>query len=181
MERKLEISFYHLEAIRALLPDAVPDESGLPPIALQAHFEACVWSVIALVDQLAAGVAAVVPELVEVHDATPRRVCLALDSVNDPVAIEIKEFIERIDNDGRLSDLRSVRNRSTHRFDQKQYVGGQWTVGRPDWLPPGVDQFNGSRHLDEYLETMTELGRDVHRSASEVERLAEDLASRVRR
>lgn len=178
MERKLDIAIYHLAVLRELLPFAAPDEHNLPAVPLQAHFEAAGRAIVAMLDQLASGVASVVPGMPAVHKATPRRVVRALEASTQPTALELKELIKRLDVDSRINDLRDVRNRSTHRFDEKEYLhGGGWTVNPPQYVPDGVLPYQGSRRLSEYLQVMVEYGREVLAVIPNVEKLAESLAA----
>lgn len=64
MQRKLEIAQWHLSELRELFP-ADPDGNGLPPIPVQAHFEAGGRSLASIPDQLAAGLVAFQFNLVE--------------------------------------------------------------------------------------------------------------------
>ena len=176
MERKLDIAVYHLAVLRELMPFAAPDDRNLPPVALQAHFEACGRAVVAMLDQLASGVASVAPDMPPVHYATPKSVIQALTDSVQPTALELKELIEGLNDDRRINDLRDVRNRSTHRFDQKTYLhGAEWTVDPPQHVPDGVLPYEGSRRLSEYLQVMVEYGREVLAAIPKVEKLAESL------
>lgn len=72
--------------------------------------------------------------------------------------------------------FRGIRNRGTHRFDEKEYLhGGGWTVKPPHYLPEGVIRYEGSRGLSEYLEAMVQFGREVLAQVPRVVRLAEHL------
>ncbi len=178
MERKLDMAIYHLAVLRELLPFSEPDEHGLPPVPLQAHFEACGRAIVAMIDQLVSGVAFVTPGMPSVHRATPRSVVRALTDSLQPTALELKELIEGLNDDCRINDLRDVRNRSTHRFDEKEYLhGGGWTVKPPRNVPDGVVPYEGSRRLGEYLQVMVEYGQDVLAVVPKVEKLAESLAA----
>lgn len=177
LERKLGIARYHLAELLELLPNSEPDQDGLPPIPLQAHFEACGRAVVAMPDQLASGVASVVSWMPTVHEATPRRVISALEGSRQQAAAGLLAVIARLDGDSRINDLRDVRNRSTHRFDEKEYLhGGGWTVVPAQYLPDGISPYEGSRRLDEYLQVMVGFGQEVFDGIYEVERLALSLA-----
>ncbi len=176
IKRKYEIACYHLEEVGRLMPGAKPGEDGLPPVALQAHFEACGRAIVAMPDQLASGVASIVPEMPEVHRASLCRVVRALADSADPAAEELRAFLADLDRDGRLSDVRDVRNRSTHRFDEKAYHHGDgWYVDRPTQVPDGVQPYDGSRRLTDYLAAMLGFGQELLAKVPEVE----DLASRI--
>ena len=176
------MAIYHLAVLREIMPFAVPDEDNLPPTALQAHFEACGRAVIAMHDRLATGVASVALGMPAVHKATPKRVAKVLESSTRSTALELKELINGLDRDSRINDLRDVRNRSTHRFDEKEYLhGGGWTVNPPQHLPDGVLLYEGSRRLSEYLEIMVEYGRELFAVAPQAKKLAETLAPDLER
>jgi hypothetical protein len=172
MERKLEIARYHLAELQELLPHAQPDERGLPPIALQAHFEGCGRAVVAMVDQLASGVASVFPDMPPVYEATPQRVLAALKKSTHPSALKLQGTLADIEGDRRINDLRDVRNRSTHRFDEKKYIHGEgWFVVLASYLPNGIGRYTESRELSEYLQAMVNFGADALASAAKVQDL----------
>jgi hypothetical protein len=178
MGRKLEIAEYHLAVLRELLPFAKPDESDLPPVALQAHFEACGRAIVAMLDQLASGIAFAVPGMPGVHRATPNQVVKRLSSSVHPKAAELERLIADLNDDCRINDLRDIRNRSTHRFDVKQFSDGVgWIVNLPQYVPTGVAEYKGSRQLSEYLQVMVEYARGVIAATPEVQRLAGTLAT----
>lgn len=105
IDRKLEIALYHLAVLRELLPFAVADDNNLPPISLQAHFEACGRALVAMLDQLASGLAAESPMMPPLHLANPKRVRKALEESVDPAAKELNELITTLDLDPRINDL----------------------------------------------------------------------------
>lgn len=178
MGRKLDMAAYHLAVLREILPFAMPDENKLPPVALQAHFEGCGRAIVAMMDQLVSGVASVAPSMPPVHYATPKTVLQALTALEHPAALELQELIRALHDDCRINDLRDVRNRSTHRFDEKKYLhSGVWIVERPQHVPDGVIPYEGSRRLGEYLEVMVEYGWEVLGVVPQVEKLAESLAA----
>lgn len=177
LERKYQIAYYHLNELRTLMPDAGPDEDGLPPIALQAHFEACGRAIVAMPDQLASGVASVAPEMPDVRKATLRRVVCALEDSKDPAAETLRAVLADLDRDGRLNDVRDVRNRSTHRFDEKAYHHGEgWFVDPPTYVRDGVKPYEGPRRLTDYLEVMLGFGEELLVKVPDVEHLASRIA-----
>jgi hypothetical protein len=178
MERKLDMAVYHLAVLRELLPFAIPDEDNLPPVPLQAHFESAGRAIVSMIDQLVSAVASVVPGMPTVHKATPKAVIRALADSTELAARELKEVIERLNDDARINDLRDVRNRSTHRFDEKDYLhGGGWTVNPPQHVRKGVRTYEGPRGLSQYLQVMVEYGQAVLATVPRAEKLAESLAA----
>ncbi|MCH7667937.1 MAG: hypothetical protein IIC71_01845 [Acidobacteria bacterium] len=177
MERKFDIAEYHLAVLRELLPFSEPDGSDLPPMALQAHFEACGRAIVAMLDQLVSGIASVAPEMPKVHGASPKSVINKLSRSGHPKASELKKLIKDLDDDCRINDLRDIRNRSTHRFDEKEYLHRiGWVVKAAEYVPRGVPPYEGSRQLSEYLQAMIEYARGVLDAAQKVEKLAKTLA-----
>lgn len=174
MKRKLDIAEYHLAVLRELLPFAKPDDRNLPPVALQAHFEACSRAIVAIPDQLVSGIAFTVSGMPEVRRATPNKVIKRLSSSVHPKAAELESLITDLNDDCRINDLRDIRNRSTHRFDEKRYLAGKgWFVNPPEFVP----QCEDSRQLGEYLQAMVEYAEEVIVAVSEVRELVAALAN----
>jgi hypothetical protein len=177
MQRKLDMAMYHLEVLVELVPAALPDEHNLPPIPLQAHFEACGRAVVAIPDQLASGLADVTPGMPAVYVASLKSVAQVLEGSLQPSAVQLLGLVRTFDTDARINDLRDVRNRSTHRFDEKEYLhDGGWIVNPPQHLPAGVLPYEGPRRLGEYLEKMIGYGREVLCAVPEIQELAWDIA-----
>lgn len=162
MVRKLEIAEYHLDELQHLLPsEQLPNR--LPIIAVQAHFEASGRAILSIADQLVSGVASVlagaVPGLVPETAYLNRMVGQLRGS-------SLADFLRIVHDDVRHRDLRSWRNRSTHRFDMKAYANGWWFVAWPDGAPP----YGGSRRIDEYIDAMVGFGHyllDMRREAED--------------
>lgn len=172
MERKLAIAEYHLSELTSVLP-AKPESDGLPPIALQAHFEAGGRAIVSIVDQLASGVAAALADvpanMPAVDRAYPETV---IDRLEEG---ELKNELSKLFDDQRHRDLRSWRNRATHRFDEKAFHHGKWKVRDPD----GVAPYGGSRELVAYMGAMLEFGHDVIRSAHDIEGLVQSIREQL--
>lgn len=173
MTRKLAIAEYHFcELLRS---PRDPDEHRLPPIPFQAHFEASGRAIAAMSDQLASGVvetlAGAVPGLPPVSNAYLHTVRDALDPG------ELRSLFDGLTSDLRYDDLRTWRNRATHRFDKKGAMDGVWIVEPPEGLPSYVDP----RDVESYLTTMLAFGRLVLDTAPEAEALAVQLRESVAR
>lgn len=173
MERKLVIAEYHFgELVRA---PRQPDDQGLPPIPLQAHFEAAGRAVASMPDQLASGIAdalvGAVPQLPPPSNAYLHTVQDALD--DGP----LQSLVAELTGDVRYKDLRSWRNRATHRFDTKKAMDGVWIVAPPD----GIEPFVEPRDVDSYVAAMLAFGRHILDRAPAAEAFALRLNESVRR
>lgn len=170
MVRKLDIAEFHLAELKAVLPSKKL-ASGLPPVPVQAHFEASGRAVLSIADQLASGVAFVLdgalPRLTPEHAFLDR---LAERLQGSPLG----DFLEKVNGDARHKDLRSWRNRSTHRFDTKAYADGWWFVAWPE----GAHPYDGSRRIDEYLATMIDFGSWVVSLGKDGDDLASEFTAR---
>ena len=172
MARKLMIAEFHVRELAGTLP-AKPESDGLPPIALQAHFEAGGRAIVSMVDQLASGVAAALADvpanMPAVDRAYPERV---IDRLEEG---DLKDALSELFDDPRHQDLRSWRNRATHRFDEKAFHRGKWKVREPD----GVAPYGGSREVVAYIGAMLEFGHDVIRSTDGIECLVQSFRARL--
>jgi hypothetical protein len=146
-ERKLCIAQFHLDALKALLPVG-SDSDGLPPIALQAHFEASGWATMAIVDQVVSGIGS---QVVGDDRIWPKDLLEALPES------DLREWVAQVLNDPRYLDLKSWRNRSVHRFDMKAYHDGEWSVLEPTDEEP----YGGPRVIQSHLEEMLAFGQEV--------------------
>ena len=151
MERKLRIAKYHM-ALLADAPDE-PDAGGRPPIEYQAHSEATGRSIGSIPDQLASGLVdalrSSVPRMPGVRVAYLHTVAEAL-----PEEVGLRRRVDDLVSDDRYCDLRSWRNRVTHRFDEKYSLEGVWVVKPPD----NCDVATQPRDVMAYLGAMPDHG-----------------------
>jgi len=171
MQRKLAMAEYHLKELQRA-PTA-PDESGLPPIPLQAHFEAAGRAIASMPDQLASGVVEILEEAVPRLPSVTHAYLHTVRDALDPG--ELHRLFDRLTLDLRCEDLRTWRNRATHRFDEKAAMNGVGIVEPPEGLPSYVDP----RDVESYLTTMLAFGRLVLDTAPEAEALAVRLRESV--
>lgn len=171
MERKLRIAEFHASCLKDLLP-ANPEDGDMPPIPLQAHFEAAGRAVASIPDQLASGI------VVCIGDAIP---CLPGESaaylhkvVEKLPSSEIREVLQGFVVDPRYCDLRSWRNRATHRFDRKRSVDGQWFVDPPDGCEKAIEP----RDVTSYTQAVIDLGAEIVQQTGTIEKLAVALRDR---
>jgi hypothetical protein len=174
MKRKLAIAEYHYGEL--LQAPRQPDDHGLPPIPLQAHFEAAGRAIGSMPDQLASGIVetleGAIPGLPRVSNAFLHTVLDALDEGS------LRSLIAGVIADVRYSDLRAWRNRATHRFDKKAAVDGVWIVAPPD----GPEPFVEPRDVESYvLDAALGFGRLVLDIAPESEALAVQLRESARK
>jgi hypothetical protein len=171
MERKLAIAAYHLDELSRASTD--PDEHGLPPIPLQAHFEAAGRAIASIPDQLATGIVEVLEQRLP---GLPGPSAAYLHSVVKPLpAGELRDLLEEVGSDLRYCDLRSWRNRATHRFDRKAAMEGEWIVESSEECDIDVEP----RDVVGYIATMLEYGRTVVAIAPEAESNAFQLRDRL--
>lgn len=167
MRRKLAIAEYHYGELAGA--PRQPDNQGLPPIPLQAHFEAAGRAVGSMPDQLASGIADIlegaVPGLPPPSNAYLHTVRDALDEGS------LKSLVADLTGDVRYNDLRSWRNRATHRFDRKAAMDGIWIVAPPD----DTEDYVEPRDVESYIDAMLGFGRLVLDVAPESEALAVQL------
>lgn len=161
-QRKLRIACFHLQALRDLLP-AEPDCDGLPPIPIQAHFEAGGWATLAIVDQLSAGIGS---KCLDTDQIRPEDLLKRLPES------DLRHWLADTLDDPRYVDLKSWRNRSVHRFDEKAYHQGQWVVLEP-W--DGQAAYGGSREIQSYLEQMLKFGEEVTHRLPEITTWVDEL------
>ena len=171
MERKLEIAKFHARCLGRLLP-ADPEDRDMPPIPLQAHFEAAGRAVASIPDQLASGI------VVSIGDAVPclpRENAAYLQKVVEKLPkSDIREVLQGFVDDPRYCDLRSWRNRATHRFDRKRSRGGQWFVEPPD----GCKEAIKPRDVANYTQALIDFGAGIVQQIGTIEELAVALRDR---
>jgi hypothetical protein len=124
-------------------------------------------------DQLASGIADIlkgaVPGLPPPSNAYLHTVRDALDEGS------LKALVADLTGDVRYSDLRSWRNRATHRFDRKAAMDGVWLVAPPD----GTEDQIEPRDVESYVDAMLDFGRLILERAPEAETLALQLRELV--
>lgn len=180
IRRKLQIAEYHRAELHQAAEAAEGDVDGLPPVNLQAHFEAACRAVVAMLDQLASGIAAEL-SLGPVHEATPKKVISWLRRLEYPGAEELVVRLETLNDDPRLNDIRDVRNRSTHRFDEKAYHhNAGWLVEPARWIPEHVRPYDGPRAVSEYVNSMVAFAESLAATAEALAASACYLADRYK-
>lgn len=157
MRRKLAIAEFHFDEMQCA--PAEPDDQGLPPIALQAHFEAAGHAVFSIPDQLATGIAEalrhVEPDLPALTASNPHTVADRLS----PGAIRSR--LEQIAEDERYVDLKAWRNRTIHRFDRKSYVNGRWHVAPTAEGAVGITPRDTTSYIGAVLDCVREIVYDI--------------------
>lgn len=173
MERKLAIAAYHMAQLREAPVD--PDDRGLPPIPLQAHFEGAGRAIASIPDQLATGI---VDILQSTLPRLPPLTSAYLHTVRDRLPnSDLRSRVDEFVSDARYCDLRSWRNRATHRFDRKGPREGVWIVAPTDECGQSVEH----RDVVGYLNTMLVYGGWMVTTTSMVEGLTNDLRDRILR
>lgn len=131
-ERKIKIAAYHLEHLNQVLVSSKDVGDNLPSIAVQAHFEGVVVSVIAAIDQ--------------VVYVAKSAFGLPLSQVDIP---EVKIWYEN-----KLGvDLRCIRVRMVHYSYKKKPLNIVWVVE-----PVEQSKYAGSRELAPYASAALEYG-----------------------
>jgi hypothetical protein len=112
-------------------------------------------------DQMLAGIAESVQGMPDPHSATVDKVVTALLGRADQPLNTLAKTIGRLDDDSRLNDGRSIRNRATHQFYEKYNDQHGWYVEGPRFLREGAAAWDGERHLRPYTAAMIELAEDI--------------------
>jgi len=152
--QKIGIVQYHAKCLK-MLRDTAAGADGLPPIPVQAHFEAVVFSVIAAVDQVAQAVNSALTlrldpaTLVQVaFDRLSKGIPQVAEWFNEPIGI----------------DLRRLRTRMMHYAYTK-------TCGSPGWVvEPTKSAFTGSRELNDYSASAADYATRLNDLLPEIER-----------
>lgn len=168
MGRKLAMAEYHLGELRKVPTKA--DERGLPPIPLQAHFEAAGRAIASMPDQLATGI---VVELRPAMPCLPKPTAAYLDKLLNALPdCELRGVLDALVSDPRYRDLRAWRNRATHRFDEKAAKNGVWLVELPDdnTMP---------RHVISFVEAACAYGKMILDVAPEAADRTQQLSKRL--
>lgn len=172
MTRKLEIAEWHLAELRDLLP-ADPDENGLPPIPVQAHFEAAGRALASIPDQLASGISSLLrphfPCLPKEDRAYLHEIVKCL-----PSAWALTVRLLETTSDPRYLLFRGWRNRATHRFDEKESRGGFWHVE----IKGNSTRIN--TEITRYLDCMIEFVRPLANEARTLKHLADGVIRDLR-
>lgn len=161
--RKVAIAAFHRDELAEALHRDHPI-ADLPPIDVQAHFEALVRAPVSIFDQILAGIATGLPGMPEPHQASVMRVedrLLQFD--HGPHAVRLARLLVAVDRNPALNDARDIRNRATHRHYDKSLDQLGWYVESPQYLPPGVAKWTGDRHLLSYGEAMLDLSNTLSR------------------
>ncbi len=171
MERKLEIARFHAKCLGRLLP-ADPEHGEMLPIPMQAHFEGAGRAVASIPDQLASGVVVCIGDAVSglptVNTAYLHKVVEKLPNSN------VRKVLQGFVADPRYCDLRSWRNRATHRFDRKRSGGGQWFVEPPDECEKAIKP----RDVVSYAQAVIDFGAEIVQQTGRIEKLAVALRDR---
>ena len=171
MQRKLAIAEYHFEELHRV--STAPDGYGLPPIPLQAHFEAGGRAIASMLDQLATGVVEILTPFLP---GLPGPSAAYVHTLLEPLpASELRDLLGKVRSDLRYCDLRAWRNRATHRFDRKAAMDGVWIVQPTEECDMDVEP----RDVTGYLNTMLDYGRWILEIAPEAERFAVELRDRL--
>ena len=155
--RKAEIASYHLDQLKQVTTPAQPPAT-VPPIAVQAHFEGVVVSVMAAIDQVAQGVNSALGLNLSSGDL----VSGAFNRIIRLLPAADKWYAHPI---GR--DLRRLRTRMVHYHYAKSPAGLKWCVESVD------TNYDGSRELIAYSTAAV-------RYAEELRSLLPDLEVKLR-
>lgn len=165
IDRKLQIVRFHREQLVPLLDAPADLDAVMPPVPVQAHFEGVLRSLVAMFDQLVAGIADVMPGMPQPHRARSSDVCSRLRCFASQPALETADLLESLHLNPLLSDARSIRNQATHAFYEKYTDNHGWYVEEPRYLPDGVSPWSGERHLAPYTTAMLDLAMTIKSTA----------------
>jgi hypothetical protein len=153
--RKLEISSFHLDRLRAELDEPGLKATELPPIPIQSHFEGVLIALMAAVDQVAAAA-----DLALGLGSDPQH---RVDNAVRQLTQRIPEVRSWFDQDIYL-DLRRLRVRAVHYTYMKNPSQVLWCV------ESAGTRYRGSRELLEYASAGVECGRQFACLIDRIER-----------
>lgn len=155
VHRKLEIAAYHVDRLREVVDDRIGSSGSAPAIAVQAHFEGVVVSVMAAVDQ----VAQAVNSAWQLRLNPSNRVEKAFITLAEHLPEISDWFSEQLG-----LDLRRLRVRMVHYAYTKTPQGSRWII------ESAGTGFSGSRELIAYANSAVEYGERLRRLLPRIDR-----------